>query len=410
MKNLEENGELTVIKHNKLIEARYSMTIAEQRIFLYMVSLLNFDIKEFSTLNIYTKDIINKFNLNNDGDSFSSMRKACESLISCKIDISNSEAIHIINVFASIYHKKGSGLIQAKFSEEIKPYLLELRSHFTKYNLTSISQFKSEYSIRIYEILKMTEFHANGQGKFFKQMTVESLRKTLGIKPQEYLKMSNLEVNVIKRAVTEISAKSDLLVEYEKIKIVTKITSIKFICQSKKLIKKDNFEITLSDNEKELQSKLIKEFETLHIRKKVYDNWFKMYDSRLIKNNFEYTMQQYGLKKVKNLTGYMNKALEYNYWNSAQLEKLARKQKEDEIYKAKQIEYDEEKTQELMQRKYKQAVEEFEQFNEVQKQQVLAILKSDYPHLYTYYLENGITGYMPNFIMLCLEKYYKTLM
>lgn len=45
------------------------------------------------------------------------------------------------------------GKVTIKISDELKPFLTELRGNFTRYQLSEIISFKSTYAIRIYEII-----------------------------------------------------------------------------------------------------------------------------------------------------------------------------------------------------------------------------------------------------------------
>jgi plasmid replication initiation protein len=232
----------TIIKHNHLIEARYHLPLMEQRILLFLIAKFNFEpdfseqeIKESYLENlkihISATELLKCFDLSNQGNNFSSMHKACDNLMSFKLDISTTQEILMINVFSSIRYKRGSGSITAVFSHEIMPYLYALKSHFTKYKLTHVAKFKSDYSIRIYELLKMHEFQAVNN-KFFKMISMLEFKKILGIE-HKYSKFSNFEMDVLKRSQHEINDKSDLSVNYEKIKQGKIIHAIKFMCESK---------------------------------------------------------------------------------------------------------------------------------------------------------------------------------
>jgi plasmid replication initiation protein len=400
-----EDNNLTVVKHNQMIEARYSMSIMEQRILLFLISQLDFKNPNITQVQILTADLINFFDISNQGNSFASIRSACQSLVSCKIDLSNTDAVHLINVFGEIYHKKGSGIINANFYPKIMPYLAELKSHFTKYKLSAVAKFKSEYSIRIYELLKMHEYQASNNN-FFKVIETPALRKILGI-TDKYKNFNNFETDVLKRATKEINEKSDINIEYKKIKKGKVITEIKFICISKQKIYNLNLdkEFLVNEEDEKLKNFLQSEFETLGIKSSVYKKWFEIYNLNLIKNNFDYTMKEYAVNKVKNITGYMNKALEHNYWNISELEKIAQKIKEEDLYNAKiQKELDEQKEHEIIKHKETDAINIFNELEENRKQLVLADLFLNYSHLKKYYETFGFSGHMPYFLLITLQR------
>lgn len=403
-KNVQDNN-LTVVKHNQMIEARYSMSIMEQRILLFLISQLDFTNQNITQVQILTADLIKFFDISNQGNNFASIRNACQSLMSCKIDLSTTDAVHLINIFGEIYHEKGSGVINANFYPKIMPYLAELKSHFTKYKLSAVAKFKSEYSIRIYELLKMHEYQASNNN-FFKVIETPALRRILGI-TDKYKNFNNFETDVLKRATREINEKSDINIEYKKIKKGKVITEIKFICISKQKICNLNLNKEFIRNEEDEKLKIIlqSEFESLGIKAPVYQKWFDTYNLNLIKNNFDYTMKEYALNKVKNITGYMNKALEHNYWNIAELEKIAQKVKEEELYKAKiQKELDEQKEREKIKEQEIEAIKIFNDLEENRKQLVLDDLFLNYSHLKKYYESFGFSGHMPYFLLITLQR------
>ena len=401
-----EVNNLTVIKHNQMIEARYSMSVMEQRILLFLISHLDFEnTQNITQVQILTADLIKFFDISNQGSAFASLRNACQSLMSCKIDLSNTDEVHLINIFGEIYHKKGSGVVNAIFYPKIMPYLAELKSHFTKYKLSAVAKFKSEYSIRIYELLKMHEYQASNNN-FFKVIETSVLRKMLGV-TNKYKNFNNFETDVLKRAAKEINDKSDINIEYKKIKKGKIITEIKFICTSKQKIYNLNLdnEFTKNEGDEKLKKFLQSEFETLEIKKSIYQKWFETYNLNLIKNNFDYTIKEYALKKVKNITGYMSKALEHNYWNISELEKIAQKIKEEELYKAKiQKELDEQEERQKIKEKENESIAVFNELTSNQQDSVLNHLFLHYPHLKKYYETFGFNGHMPYFLLITLQR------
>lgn len=408
MKDSKEDNNLTVVKHNQMIEARYSMSIMEQRILLFLISQLDFENQNVTQVQIATADLINFFEISNQGNSFKSIRNACENLMSCKIDLSTTDDVHLINVFGEIDHKKGSGIINASFYHKILPYLFALKSHFTKYKLSAVAKFKSEYSIRIYELLKMHEYQASNN-HFFKVVEINNFRKMLGV-TDKYRNFNNFETDVLIRATKEINERSDILITYEKIRKGKIISEIKFNCQSKVFINNvrlnNDLIIDLNEKQDEARQNLIKEFELLDIRKAVYDKWFKNYDLNVIKNNFAYTMKEYALKKIKNITGYMNKALEYNYWNASELEKIAQKIRDEEVYQTRlQKELEEEQEKEAEKQNERKAVELFKSLTQKEQRQLMETIFIDYPHLKNYYQTSGLNGHMPYFLYLTMKKF-----
>jgi len=88
-------------------------------------------------------------------------------------------------------------------------------------------KLRSIYSIRIYELLK--QYQSIGK----RTITIESLRKMLGIEPDEYKTYNNLKRKVIMVAHKEVNEKTDICFDYKEIKLSRKVNEIEFIVQKK---------------------------------------------------------------------------------------------------------------------------------------------------------------------------------
>ncbi len=109
----------------------------------------------------------------------------------------------------------------------MKPFLLRLKERFTTYKLNNVMKLRSIYSIRIYELLK--QYQSIGK----RTITIESLRKMLGIEPDEYKTYNNLKRKVIMVAHKEVNEKTDICFDYKEIKLSRKVNEIEFIVQKK---------------------------------------------------------------------------------------------------------------------------------------------------------------------------------
>ncbi|MCI5168228.1 MAG: RepB family plasmid replication initiator protein [Candidatus Electrothrix sp. GM3_4] len=77
---------------------------------------------------------------------------------------------------SSCRYNREAGSISFSFDPKLKPYLLHLKSEFTKCSLSIVTQFQSIYSIRIYQLLK--QYKNIG----YRTFNLDDLREILGIK------------------------------------------------------------------------------------------------------------------------------------------------------------------------------------------------------------------------------------
>lgn len=103
-----------------------------------------------------------------------------------------------------------NGKITIKISDELKPFLVDLRGKFTRYQLSEIISFKSAYAIRLYEIINgyMNENnlpHADVAIEI--SISVEELRKNTDT-VNKFERPYDFKRKVVDIAVKEINQKS----------------------------------------------------------------------------------------------------------------------------------------------------------------------------------------------------------
>jgi preprotein translocase subunit SecD len=185
----------------------------------------------------------------------------------------------------------------------------------------------------------------------------------------------------------------------------SRITSIKFTAQPK-----NDIQVVSNDNEtkeyKAIQQKLISEMMALGIKTKSIDKWFNSYHIPIIKRNFDYTVKQYLSKKIKTITAYMNKALEYDFWQSAEMEKiLSMRLKNLEQTEQQRLQFEH---KELEQKKIEQKNKILEKFCSLDtklQQEILDKICIEYPHIKDYFIRKGLGGsYAKDFIFAVMQK------
>ena len=105
-------------------------------------------------------------------------------------------------------HYPIEGRFKIALTNEIMPYLTQLKGQFTQYQLNHISGFSSVHAIRLYELF--TQYKRLGE----RYISIEDLKKWLQLE-DKYDRYNNLNQWVLLPALAEINEKSDLFVEYE---------------------------------------------------------------------------------------------------------------------------------------------------------------------------------------------------
>jgi len=109
-------------------------------------------------------------------------------------------------IFAKCKYESRQGIIEAKFNEDARPFLLQLRKHFTQYRLEQAIPLSTPYAIRTYEISKMIERPGERRSR---QIPVERFRSMFKLE-NKYKRHSDMRRRVIDPSVEEVNKKTDV--------------------------------------------------------------------------------------------------------------------------------------------------------------------------------------------------------
>jgi hypothetical protein len=221
-----ENYELTPIKHlvvtksNALIEANYKLTITEQKIVLFLVSKIRKDDDDFKTYILPIKEFYELLGYRGS-PKYSEMRKITKDLMGKVLEIKEDKKLKQISWLSYVEYNQQEGNVSLSFDPRLKPYLLQLKREFTSYKLKNVMELKSNYAIRMYEILK--------KWQTVKEIVIPltDLRQMLGTgdKHPEY---HNFKKRVLNTAKQEVKEKTDIFFDYEELKKGRKVTALRF--------------------------------------------------------------------------------------------------------------------------------------------------------------------------------------
>jgi len=118
------------------------------------------------------------------------------------------------------YNKK-DGYISVKFTDDIMPYLAQVRQKFVLYNLKEIANFGSLYTTRLYELLQ--EFKETG----WMLKSVDQLREVFVV-GNKFKTYNNFKQKTFAHACQEINNNYDMGLRFEELKEGRKIVAVKF--------------------------------------------------------------------------------------------------------------------------------------------------------------------------------------
>ena len=219
---------VVVFQHNNLIEARYSLTLQEKKIILWLTSQIQPDDKDFKKHTLTVRDFMELMGLTGNSN-YKELQKITLGLMRKVLIIKEPELKVTTQVswLNSARYEEGEGFIRLSFAPEMHPFLLNLKKTFTVISITDLMQFKSIHAIRIYELLK--QYHDIGE----RTLTIEEIKECCGV-TGKLTKYSDFEKKILLIAQREINEKSDVHFEFKRQKHVRKITGIKFIISKNK--------------------------------------------------------------------------------------------------------------------------------------------------------------------------------
>lgn len=310
---IPQHNELNEVrKSNKLIEARYRLTLGEQRLILHLCSLIHSSDEDFKSYEIRVKDFARMFGLESKSVIYKAVEDAAKELAGKRLDLSwNGEEIYV-SWLSYVRYVKGSGVVQVEFHKSLKPYLLKLQEYgnFTKYQINNVVSFKSQYSIRLYELLKQKAFTAT-ERKFSRCFEIEHFRSILGIAVNEYYAFDNLRRKVIEPAIKEVSANTDLeITDIHYDKTGRKVTGITFDVEIRQADKSQALKLEMEvEPPKEQPHPIIERLISLGFGMETAKQYKTKYGIKRIERNIAYTLAKKQEGIVKDIPPYLNKAI-----------------------------------------------------------------------------------------------------
>lgn len=226
-----------VVKSNYLIEARYRLSLQESHVILWLLTQIKPEDEDFKEHRLKIDEFAKMVGLQVKGQ-YSELQKITESLMKRVLKIVIPETGDLLQVswLSSALYKKRQGCVILSFDPKLKPYLLQLRIHFTKIDIVDNLKLRSIYAVRVFELL--IQYLAIGN----RTIRLDDIRSFCGIEDKEYKKYFDLKRYVIESAKEEINAKTEYEISYKEIKESRKVAAIEWTIK-----KKTHFEKMQSD-------------------------------------------------------------------------------------------------------------------------------------------------------------------
>jgi plasmid replication initiation protein len=228
---MHETNAKEIVKSNSLIQASYTLGLAEVRIILLSIIEARKNeilISSDTFLEVSAERYAKEFSVTRQA-AYMALSEAVTTLFQRQVTIfgidekTKKKEKRVIRWVSGISYVEDAGLIKLRFSPEVIAEITNLKENFTQYKLAQIAGLHSAYAVRLYEIVM--QWQSKGKTPFFE---LEKLRMFLGISPEEYSAMCDFKKRVLDLSVKQINEKTNLNLSYTQKKIGRVVTHFSF--------------------------------------------------------------------------------------------------------------------------------------------------------------------------------------
>ena len=241
---LNDLSKRKVVEHNSLITSIAKMDKTPLKMFELAVSLIDTaNPPQDQTVYLSKKELFSFFKVD-DNDKHSRFKEAIEKMQKqafFQIKKEQDKGFKFVSIVPipyvewTDYHDE----VLIRFSPEIMPYLINLKTNFTQHALSDIAELNSKYAVILYRWLSMNYNqyeHYSVKGGRRKEQVENYRNPTISMRDlremtdtvKDYQRIDNFEKRVLKAGLDEINAYTSFNVTYNKVKKGRSIDSIVF--------------------------------------------------------------------------------------------------------------------------------------------------------------------------------------
>lgn len=294
-----------IAQDNKLTSARFEYSVLERNIFYSVLKQLTKEPKHKYIVSV--NDLQNATGVKNGYDRYTEATKNILGRV-YEITEKNGNLLQVA-MFSHCRYLKGQGLIEVGMSEEIHPYLFDLKQNFTQFQLDVALGLSSKFGKRMYEILSQWKSF-NGGVKTFELIELKTMLNLYDPKKKQesYTNWTDFERRVLKKAQTDLRRQeinSDISFTYKGNKLGRKYVSVTFYIKTKSFQKMIDFKdeksrvYSILVNELHLNpkqaEKVIADYSEAEINAIIYQIRLDIRDNKIHKSIGGYTAKRFGV-------------------------------------------------------------------------------------------------------------------
>lgn len=223
-----------VVMSNDLIKGKSNLSLNELKLLRLTIMQVIAEDKDLLTYHVKINDLAKILDISTPS-IYRDVIEMCRHLLQEIVCVGDGNPKHKWKMFQWCSTcQYDNGTITIKLHDNLKPYLIQLKEHYTQYMLQDILMLKTVYAVRLYELIreemKGKKVYADKTATV--SLDVEAIRKATDTE-NKYEKMGMFTKRVIDSAISEINNKSCYHIAYEYIKESRKIVGFKFKIESK---------------------------------------------------------------------------------------------------------------------------------------------------------------------------------
>lgn len=208
----EKENQIQVRQHNAITNARHDLSSVQLDIYFMLLSLL----RPGDTQNTkYEIGVLQIEDITGRKWNYQQLRDATAGLIGKVFEIEEKDGLLQVSMMSSAKYLKGKGKIQLTISEDLKPYLVDLKNNFTSFQLYCVLSMSSKYAKWMY--VQFSRWKDIGYYSY----ELEELKILLNLKdpkgkvPEQYKQWGQFKDYVLEPAVRQINDLSDINISFQ---------------------------------------------------------------------------------------------------------------------------------------------------------------------------------------------------
>jgi plasmid replication initiation protein len=213
-----------VKQHNALTTARYSYSELQMDFLFFLLSKLRVNSEDL----VYRLPLLEMSALTGRRYNYKYLQQATEDMGSRMFGVKTSGSYDQLWLFQKVSYLDGQGIIEIKLSEDMLPYLFDLKNNYTTYALQAAFKLSSKYAKRIYQLCSQWKDKPETP-----PYPLYDLKHILGLvdpktDKEEYKLFGDFKSKVLTLAIQQVNQHTDLRVELVTHKVGRGVKAISF--------------------------------------------------------------------------------------------------------------------------------------------------------------------------------------